>query len=90
MAIKWTNEFTNSSPIAARNVYGANGGWWQTFDIINYLNDNNVANSTISLASIDILKDKIDKDKIIILCLDMYFVQISNQCHLSSQQILSY
>lgn len=90
MAIKWTNEFTNSSPIAARNVYGANGGWWQTFDIINYLNDNNVANSTISLASIDILKDKIDKGKIIILCLDMYFVQISNQCHLSSQQILSY
>jgi Peptidase_C39 like family len=75
MAIKWTNEFTNSSPIAARNTYRSEGGWWLTFDIINYLKDNNVTNSIISLSSIDILKDKIDNGKIIILCLDMYYVQ---------------
>ncbi len=75
MAIRWINNFTSSSPIAARNTYRSGGGWWQTSDIINYLNDNNVSNSSISLASIDILKDKIDNGKIVILCLDMFYVQ---------------
>ncbi|HCW09139.1 MAG TPA: hypothetical protein DGG95_17420, partial [Cytophagales bacterium] len=83
MVIKWAEESFDKTPQDARNTYRSSGGWWYTSDIINYLNMYSVSNYTISLTNINLLKDKIDNGHIVILCLDMYFVnaQTNNAYH---------
>ncbi len=74
MAIKWFNQSSTLTPVDARNTYWPNGGWWYTYDITNYLNDNGVYNCTIELDSIGMLKEQIDRGNIAILCLDMFYI----------------
>ncbi|MGC4021578.1 MAG: hypothetical protein QM734_06370 [Cyclobacteriaceae bacterium] len=74
MSIKWVNKAFALTPQDARAKYRSQGGWWYTDDIINYLNDNSVNNSTIGLTNISLLKDELDGGNIAILCLDMYYV----------------
>jgi hypothetical protein len=74
MAIKWFNQNFTGTPQDARNAYRPQGGWWYTSDIINYLKDNGVNNSTIRLDSINILKGEINMGNIVILCLDTYYI----------------
>src|SRR5258706_13919784 len=85
MAIKWTDQSFTKTPENARQAYRSNGGWWYTNDIINYLGDYSVNNYTITLTDINLLKDKIDKGDIVILCLDMYYVDAasSNTLHVN-------
>lgn len=75
MAIKWADENFSGTPLDARNTYRSGGGWWYTNDIINYLNDHDVSNYTISLLHFGDLKAEIDAGNIAILCLDMYYVR---------------
>jgi len=79
MAAKWANENFNNSVETARNYYPNGGGWWYTNDIINYLNLNNITNWTIPLTSTQVLKEEIDNDHIIILCLDMFYVTYTGE-----------
>ncbi len=78
MAIKWANKHFGKTPLDARNTYRSSGGWWYTDDIINYLNLNSIKNYTINLTDINLLKNKIDDGRIIILCLDMFYVEYQN------------
>jgi hypothetical protein len=75
MTIKWNNPNFTLTPDNAREKYRPAGGWWYTSDIINYLNDNTIYNYTVALADINQLKNKIDNGDIIILCLDMSYVE---------------
>jgi len=74
MAIKWFDQNFVGTAEDARNVYHPSGGWWYTNDIIAYLNSNGVYNRTIKLEQFSDLKTEIDAGNIIILCLDMYYV----------------
>ncbi len=83
MAITWVNKDFPMTPLDARNTYRSNGGWWYTDDIINYLNRFSINNQVITLTNINLLKSKIDNGNIIILCLDMFYVdyQSDNTYH---------
>lgn len=80
MAAKWSDEFFTGSPEDAREAYRPDGGWWYTSDISNYLDDNNIPHSFISLGNTststwDIVTSQLDDGNICILCLDMYYVR---------------
>jgi len=79
MAAKWADPNFNNSVETARNLYPRGGGWWYTNDIINYLNLNSITNWTIPITSIQVLKEEIDNDNIIILCLDMFYVTFTGE-----------
>jgi hypothetical protein len=74
MAIKWANKGFDKTPEDARQMYRSTGGWWYTDDIINYLNYYDVSNYTVVLTDINQLKTYVDNGNIIILCLDMFYV----------------
>ena len=75
MAIKWFDKDFTGSAEDARNTYRSSGGWWYTNDIIAYLNNYNVDNRTIDLDNISNVRDEIDAGNIVIICLDMFYVQ---------------
>lgn len=75
MAIMWADENFDKSPEDARNTFRSNGGWWYTTDINNYLALNYVNRSTIQLYSMSLVKEQIDNNNIVILCLDMFYVK---------------
>lgn len=74
MSIKWENEAFSGTPEQARNAYPEGGGWWYTNDIISYLNSAGVSNVTVSLSGMNVITDALDQGDIMILCLDMYYV----------------
>ena len=74
MAIKWFDKNFSGTAQDARNVYHSSGGWWYTNDMIAYLNKYNVTNRTINLDQISNIKDEIDAGNILIICLDMFYV----------------
>lgn len=78
MSIKWFDEEFKGTMEDARATYHASGGWWYTNDIINYLDSHEVTNFTIALNNIELLKDQLDLGNVIILCLDMYYVQYND------------
>ncbi|PKP28064.1 MAG: hypothetical protein CVU06_00115 [Bacteroidetes bacterium HGW-Bacteroidetes-22] len=78
MAIKWFNQSSTLTPADARNTYWPNGGWWYTYDITNYLNNNGVYNGIIELDSIGMLREQIDRGNIAILCLDVFYIRFTD------------
>jgi hypothetical protein len=80
MAIKWADESFTKTAQDARQTYESNGGWWYTQDIDSYLSDNQIDHAIIALndtAAIarDIIIHQLDKNQIVILCLDMNYVR---------------
>lgn len=75
MAIKWFDQSFSGTAEEARDTYHASGGWWYTQDIIAYLNKFNVYNRTIHLDNISNIKEEIDAGNVLILCLDMFYVE---------------
>jgi hypothetical protein len=80
MAAKWSNQAFIKTPEDARAAYRPEGGWWYTNDINNYLSNNSISHYTVALggaasATSQILTGNIDAGKIVILCLDMFFVR---------------
>jgi hypothetical protein len=74
MAVKWASPSFTGTPQDARNMFPNDGGWWFTSDIINYLNNKSIANWTVQLANMDVVKAEIDAGNIVVLCLDMFYV----------------
>lgn len=75
MAIKWFDQEFSKTPEDARNLTGPTGNWWNTHNIINYLNKYSVHNITIDLKDENSLIFELENGNIIILCLDMYYVR---------------
>ncbi len=80
MAAKWSYETFSKTSEDARAAYRPEGGWWYTSDIHNYLNDNNIPHSFVSLGNYssstwDIITSHLDAGNICILCLDMYYIR---------------
>jgi len=75
MAIKWANPDFNKKPVDARNVLESKGGWWYTSDIQQYLDENDINYAIDSLNELTtVVKNSIDHNHLVILCLDMYYV----------------
>ena len=78
MAAKWADSTYSLVPLDARNTIRSSGGWWYTNDIVNYLRLHNVNPQTIKLTDIKTnIKNCIDRNYLVILCLDMFYVQIN-------------
>jgi len=77
MASKWYNKQFSESPEDARNTYRSSGGWWTTADITNYLEKFSVNHYILELNNSDTLINELEKGNIIILCLDMSYIQES-------------
>lgn len=80
MVAKWSDPNFSLSPVQARKLYKPNGAWWSTSNIVSFLTDFNIPHRTIVLSEKEIitqekLTKQIDDNKIIILCLDMYFIR---------------
>ncbi len=73
MAIHWAQPQSTSTTEQARSRYESQGGWWYTGDLINYLGDNHVTRWAIDYTTQG-LKDQLAKGRLVILCLDMYYV----------------
>jgi hypothetical protein len=75
MAIKWANENFNKTPEDARNKYPGDGGNWGVHDVISYLNLYSINNDTINITQIDSIQRRINSGKIVILCVDMFYIR---------------
>jgi hypothetical protein len=80
MAAKWSDPAFTKTPADARAAYRPSGGWWYTPDIDNYLTDNRIPHYFTGLSSSvagtqQIIRTLLDDQLIVILCLDMYYIQ---------------
>ncbi|WP_406824740.1 C39 family peptidase [Pedobacter sp. KACC 23697] len=76
MAVKWSDSTFTKTPQDARNTYRSTGGWWYTDDIVNYLNKYGINSSYTALPdNYQTIKKYIDKNYIVILCLDNYYLR---------------
>lgn len=75
MTAKWIAKDFSQTPEQARALYKPNGGWWNTSDIISYLNRYNISNKTISLNQINAIQTHIDNGNLVILCLDHFYIR---------------
>jgi hypothetical protein len=76
MAIKWADSTYTKDPVDARNAIPENGGWWLTTDVPKYLAMNNINSTVVSFTpsnSDDVIKNSIDNNNLVILCVDMYY-----------------
>lgn len=75
MALHWADPSFTHTVEEARNTYRASGGWWYTTDIVNYLNKYQVNSSHATLTDrYQTIKKYIDKEYLVILCLDSYYI----------------
>jgi hypothetical protein len=93
MAARWFDVGYSKTPEYARSKYNPNGGWWYTYNILDFLEDVGVNRWIIPFIeksvdenwlekSADIIIDQLKKGNILILCLDMHLVRgESNQNH---------
>lgn len=78
MAIKWSDSTFTKTSLNARNTIRPNGDWWFTNDVSDYLTRNGVANKYIKLDNFEQnIKEAIDDNNALILCLDMYYVSFN-------------
>ncbi|MGZ3822032.1 MAG: hypothetical protein ACXVB6_15675 [Mucilaginibacter sp.] len=77
MAIKWADSTFLKKPVDARNTIPEGGGWWYTSDINTYLAMDNINFSTVQFTASNadqVIRNSIDNNNLVILCLDMYYV----------------
>ena len=75
MAIKWADSAFTKTPVDARNLYKPAGGWWTTQNVDDYLHFYGLNYKIDTLSNLEsFVKTNIDKNNVIILCLDMYYV----------------
>ncbi len=76
MALRWADSTFGGKPVDARNLITENGGWWFTGDAIQYLHLDGVNARIDTLDNVSsVVKSTIDAGNVIILCLDMYYIQ---------------
>lgn len=74
MAIKWCYKNTNANAEQARNEIRPDGSWWYTYNITSYLSKYEVPNYIVPIVSKLTLVNELKKGNILILCLDMYYI----------------
>jgi hypothetical protein len=74
MALKWRDPSFSKTAEDARNTYRSTGGWWNTGDIINYLNLNSVSNTTSAFTGTDQIKGVLNESNLVILCLNTAYL----------------
>lgn len=75
MAIKWADSTFTGLPADARNAIPEGGGWWYTGDVQQYLRLHGINSATDTLDDVaTVVKNAIDNNDVVILCLDMYNV----------------
>jgi hypothetical protein len=94
MVCKWADSTFTKTPQDARMKYETSGGWWFTPDIDNYLSDNGIAHDIISLpqtatGSMQLLKKQIDLNELVILCIDMNYIRLSNNQNFRTDKFYS-
>jgi hypothetical protein len=83
MAAKWADSSFSITPEELRNNYQPDGSDWFTYTIDDVLRDNDIPHSIISIGAdaegmVDILTKQLDFGRIIILCLDMNHVRLTD------------
>jgi hypothetical protein len=77
MAIKWADSTFDKLPIDARHMIEPGGGEWSTRNVSDYLNFYGVNMVGESISNLDsLVKANIDKNQVIILCLDTYYISV--------------
>jgi hypothetical protein len=74
MGIKWYQQsFTNTAEYA-RNTYPEGGGWWWTYDIVNYLNLYSIPNTTSYFTGTNQLMGLLNQSNLVILCISTAYL----------------
>jgi hypothetical protein len=76
MAIKWADSTFTKTPSDARLTITENGGDWYTSDITAYLSMYQVNSTIVSFTSAgadEVIRNSIDHNNTVILCLDMFY-----------------
>lgn len=74
MGIKWYDQSFSKTTADARNTYPEGGGWWYTYDIINYLNLNLVPNTTSYFTGTNQLMGILSQSNLVILCISTAYL----------------
>ena len=74
MILKWFSEANNVSTETLRSWIRPNGGWWYTDDIESVMDSYQVPYKRKRLDNASQLVESLNKDKIILLCLDGYYL----------------
>ncbi len=76
MASSWADRTFNQSVAEIRNSHKPDGSSWSTSDIMVHLQKRSIHTTIIYLGQVEaIIKKKIDEGRMLILCLDMFYVQ---------------
>ena len=74
MGIKWYQpDFTNTAEYA-RDTYPEGGGWWWTYDIVNYLNLYSIPNTTSYFTGTNQLTGLLNQSNLLILCISTAYL----------------
>ncbi|HTD97699.1 MAG TPA: hypothetical protein VK668_00355 [Mucilaginibacter sp.] len=75
MAAKWADSSFTKKPVDARNLIRAEGTMWYTGDIQSYLHYDGINSTNDTLSDMQgLVKNCIDHNNLLVLCLDMYKV----------------
>jgi len=74
MGIKWYDQSFSKTAEDARNTYPEGGGWWYTYDIINYLNLNSIPNTTSYFTGTNQLMGLLNQSNLVILCISTAYL----------------
>ena len=74
MAVNWYYNSINKTAEDARSRYWLSGGWWYTYNIEDYLKENNVPVNQTEIDNEGTLIKELDKGKIIIMCIDTGYI----------------
>lgn len=76
MACRWADYSFSESVMGIRNTIKTEGALWSTSNMINYLKSRSIDAEMVYLGQVEtIIKKHIDEGHILILCLDMFYVQ---------------
>lgn len=76
MAAKWADSTFSRTPEDARKAILSTGGWWYTNNIVDYLKTYGVNTAYTALPdNYQTIKKYLDKNYIVILCLDNYYMR---------------
>lgn len=78
MATKWSSNGEKGDATEARSRYKSKGGWWSVLDIESYLKDENISYKEEYSIDKNVVINQLNKGKIIILCIDPRFIDISD------------
>jgi hypothetical protein len=74
MGCKWFDPDFSRTAEDARNTYPEGGGWWYTYDIINYLNLYSIPNTTSYYTDTNQFVGLLDQGNVAILCIDTTYL----------------